>query len=131
MLGRQTDLQLVLRQVAEIAFKLMSSRTNVMKKQRFMLRYTGGGPMPPGDLAHFYKRVSVLDQCHKSLLVEDVPEHLSRLLQTIPRWRVWSEWSYNLLHRVGGFPTETNYVRLGLFLLATGLFPYLPISCQG
>lgn len=102
-----------------------------MKKQRFRLTYSGNGPMPPGDVAQFFARVSVLEQSHQSLLVEAIPEHLNRLLRTMPRWRLWSEWAYTLLHRLGGFPEETNYVRLGLCLLATGLFPFLPISCQG
>ena len=102
-----------------------------MKKQRFVLTYTGSGSMPPGDVVQLHERVSVLKQNHQSLLVEAIPEHLSRLLRTMPQWRVWSERAYNLLQRMGGFPEETNYARLGLLMLATGLFLYLRISCQG
>ena len=101
-----------------------------MKKQRFMLTYSGSEAMPPGDAAQLHERVFVVQQSHQSLLVKAIPKHLSRLLRTMPQWRMWPEWAYNLLLRLGGFPAETNYVRLGLLVLATGLFLFLPISCR-
>ena len=68
-----------------------------MKTQRFVLTFTGGGTMPPGDVAQLRVQVTVLDQSHHSLLIEDVPDHLNQLLQAMPQWQAEPERVYKAL----------------------------------
>lgn len=66
-----------------------------MKTQRFVLTYTGQGDMPAGEVTDLKRRVSVLDQSRRSLLVEDTPVHLNQLLLTMPEWRAELERMYH------------------------------------
>jgi hypothetical protein len=68
-----------------------------MKTQRFILTYTGSGALPPGDVARLQSQVAVLDLSRHSLLVEDVPDHLTQLLQTMPHWQAEPERMYKAL----------------------------------
>lgn len=102
-----------------------------MKTKRFVLTYTGAGSMPPADVVELKDHVSVLDQSRCSLLVEDAPEHLDRLLRTLPRWRSRPERFYQPLQRAGAFLVLKNHRRLVITLVVLGLFIAFPLSCQG
>jgi hypothetical protein len=73
------------------------NQIDTMKTQRFILTYTGGGALPPGDVAQLQAQVAVLDLSRHGLLVEDVPGHLTQLLQTMPQWRAEPERMYKAL----------------------------------
>jgi hypothetical protein len=57
----------------------------------------GRWALPPGDVAQLQAQVAVLDLSRHGLLVEDVPGHLTQLLQTMPQWRAEPERMYKAL----------------------------------
>lgn len=73
-----------------------------MKTQRFVLTYAGEDPMPPGDVVLFNEKVIVLGQSRRCLLVENVPDHLHRLLRTMPRWSAGPERVHHKMRSLPG-----------------------------
>ena len=102
-----------------------------MKTKRFVLTYAGAGFILPAGVGEPKDQVSVLDKSRCNLLVEDAPEHLDRLLRTLPRWRSRPERFYQPLQRVGAFLALKNHQRLVITLIVLGLFIAFPLSCQG
>lgn len=98
-----------------------------MKTQRFVLTYTGEGPMPSGDVKQLKEQVSVLDQRSQSLLVEDAPEHLSRMLQTMPRWQAGPERMRGTLNLGSRFPLGLHHRWWILVLIGLSLLIYFTL----
>lgn len=101
-----------------------------MKTQRFVLTYTGEGLMPSGEVKQWSEQLTVLDQSRQNLLVEDAPEHLTRLLKIMPHWKAGPERLYKGLSLGSGVSFMTHH-RLVLFLIMLGLVISFPVSCQG
>lgn len=53
---------------------------------RYVLRYTGRGPVPTADLARVRRRARVVDTGDRTLLVEVSADRADALVESMPGW---------------------------------------------
>lgn len=53
---------------------------------RYVLRYTGTGPVPSADLDRVEARARVVDRAGPTLLVEGTRARVDALVKTLPHW---------------------------------------------